>query len=617
MGNLSSTTSRSLRSAACATLLLLATLAVFAKWSLSEMHSTADSFTPDVAVRGSGPLINEVDSDQTGTDTMEFVEIFDGGAGNTPLDGFVIVFFNGANDTSYAAFDLDGFSTDAGGYFVLGNAAVPGVDRVFANSVLQNGQDAVALFTGNATSFPNGTPVSTTAINDALVYDTGQADDPGLLILLNAGQPQVDENQLGTGATVSMQRCPNGSGGPRNTNTYAVLAPTPGAANTCGLAIVQLASGSYTDDESQSMTVTIARSGNVAGSSSVTLSTSGGNAAGGTCEAGDDYVSQNASINFAPTETTRTVNIPLCSDLAPDTGEGFNLTLSNPVNAVVGPQGAAVGIINDVASQFKRSDQIMINDGAVTSSDLVISGAPTVLSTIRVTLFDVSDDVADDLAVLLRSPSGQTAVLWADSGGPGQVGPSATVTFSDASAALLPDGRSIMTGTFKPTSWSPDPTVVPGGPSPPYAEGGPGGGRPDLMLNSVFAGQNVNGIWTLYVYDDDGGLSEHLAPGVIAGGWAIEALAPTVVSVSLAGRIMNAKGIGISGATIRLEGGDTAVPLVAISGSFGYYRFDGLTAGRTYLVTVNSRRYVFAVPSRSITVHESVSDADFIAEPLE
>ncbi|MEE8390530.1 MAG: hypothetical protein V3S14_06995, partial [Anaerolineae bacterium] len=32
----------------------------------------------------------------------------------------------------------------------------------------------------------------------------------------------------------SNQRCPNGSGGARNTNTYAQYAPTPGVANNCG-----------------------------------------------------------------------------------------------------------------------------------------------------------------------------------------------------------------------------------------------------------------------------------------------------------------------------------------------------------------------------------------------
>lgn len=180
---------------------------------------------------GSTTLINEVDADQTGTDAAEFVELL--GPPSTPLTGLVVVFYNGATDTSYAAFDLDGFTTSPGGYFTLGNAGVPGVDLIFAGDFLQNGADAVALYVGDAANFPNGTPVTTANLVDALVYDTADPDDPGLLVLLNAGQPQVDENSAATAATVSMQRCPNGSGGARNTASYALFNPTPDGANTC------------------------------------------------------------------------------------------------------------------------------------------------------------------------------------------------------------------------------------------------------------------------------------------------------------------------------------------------------------------------------------------------
>ena len=180
-------------------------------------------------------LINEVDADTAGTDTLEFVELFDGGAGNTPLDGMVVVFFNGNGDVSYAAFDLDGLSTDANGYFVLGNAGVsPAPDLVFPDNTLQNGADAVALYEADATDFPDGTAVTTTDLIDAIVYDTNDADDPGLLVLLNAGQPQVNEGGGAGSATDSNQRCPNGSGGLRNTDTYTQASPTPDADNLCG-----------------------------------------------------------------------------------------------------------------------------------------------------------------------------------------------------------------------------------------------------------------------------------------------------------------------------------------------------------------------------------------------
>ncbi|MEZ4869880.1 MAG: lamin tail domain-containing protein [Caldilineaceae bacterium] len=178
-------------------------------------------------------VINEVDADTPGTDTAEFIEIYDGGSGNTSLTGYTLVLFNGSNDQSYDAFDLDGYSTDANGYFVIGNIGVNLAAATFPTNTLQQGADAVALYLGDAASFPNGTAITTANLVDAVVYDTNDADDAGLLALLNAGQPQVNEGGAGDPANDSNQRCPNGSGGQRNSSTFAQASPSPGTANNC------------------------------------------------------------------------------------------------------------------------------------------------------------------------------------------------------------------------------------------------------------------------------------------------------------------------------------------------------------------------------------------------
>ncbi|NIP92867.1 MAG: hypothetical protein GWO24_05150, partial [Akkermansiaceae bacterium] len=133
-------------------------------------------------------VINELDADTLGADTLEFVELYDGGAGNTRLDGLVLVFFNGNGDASYRAIGLDGFSTDDDGFFLLGNAAVPGVSIIFPDNGLQNGADGVGLYNGNEGDFPNGTPVTDVNLIDGVVYDTNDNDDAGLLAVL--GGPQ-------------------------------------------------------------------------------------------------------------------------------------------------------------------------------------------------------------------------------------------------------------------------------------------------------------------------------------------------------------------------------------------------------------------------------------------
>ena len=176
-------------------------------------------------------VINEVDADTAGSDALEFVELYDGGAGNTPLDGLVVVFYNGNGDASYNAFDLDGFSTGADGYFVLGNAAVAPVPSiVFSGNGLQNGADAVAVHAGDAVDFPNGTAVTGASLIDALVYDTFDGDDAGLLSTLTPGQPQQNEGGNDDKDSHSNARVPNG-GSQFDTSSYVQQTPTPGASN--------------------------------------------------------------------------------------------------------------------------------------------------------------------------------------------------------------------------------------------------------------------------------------------------------------------------------------------------------------------------------------------------
>lgn len=189
-------------------------------------------------------IINEFDADQTGTDSAEFVELTDGGVGGTDLSGLTLVFYNGSDDASYEAFDLDGVSTNADGYAVIcANAASVAncdLDVDPDTNLIQNGADAIALYAGDASSFPDDTPITLDGLLDAVVYGTDDPDDPGLLPLLEAGQPQVDESANGTPSDDSNQRCPDSSGGARRTDTYALFAPSPGVGNVCEIVVPPL-----------------------------------------------------------------------------------------------------------------------------------------------------------------------------------------------------------------------------------------------------------------------------------------------------------------------------------------------------------------------------------------
>lgn len=171
-----------------------------------------------IAFTSFGQVINEIDPDQSGGDTAEFVEIL--WTPNTALDGLVLVTFNGGatDDVSYNSYDLDGFSTDANGFFVIGSTNVSGVDEILPNNWLQNGADAVALYTGNDTDFPNGTLPTTTNLLSAVVYGTNDTDDAALLTALG------ETTQYNDTTTESIQRQGDGS--------YLSAAPTPDAENT-------------------------------------------------------------------------------------------------------------------------------------------------------------------------------------------------------------------------------------------------------------------------------------------------------------------------------------------------------------------------------------------------
>ena len=89
-------------------------------------------------------------------------------------------------------------------------------------------------------------------------------------------------------------------------------------------------------------------------------------------------------------------------------------------------------------------------------------------------------------------------------------------------------------------------------------------------------------------------------------------LAPTAASASISGRVTTPDGRGIRNATVALSSGGQR-RLRVLTGTFGYYRFDDLQVGETYVLTVGAKRYTFANPTLVVSLDDEVSDADFTA----
>ena len=170
------------------------------------------AFTSNAAV-----IINEIDYDQPGTDTAEFIELFNSGTSAVSLDNYVVELINGSNASSYRTIDLSGFNIDSNGYFVMcGDASqVTNCDFSFTttNSWFQNGApDAVGLYENSV-------------LLDSLSYE---GDLPPLTegTILSIGDNNTD--------ITSISRIPNGLDSNDNFSDFQLGCITPGSANITG-----------------------------------------------------------------------------------------------------------------------------------------------------------------------------------------------------------------------------------------------------------------------------------------------------------------------------------------------------------------------------------------------
>jgi hypothetical protein len=167
---------------------------------------------------GNAIVINEVDYDNSGTDTQEFVELYNASAAPVSLSGLALILINGANGMEYERVALTG-TIPANGYYVVGYMGAQAFSTT--SSAIQNGPDAVALF-----------DVTNTKLVDAVTYGgtVPMATIGGAMYNLVRGTANAAVDTT----TTSIGRCPNGVDTDNARNDWKrTTAPTPGAANAC------------------------------------------------------------------------------------------------------------------------------------------------------------------------------------------------------------------------------------------------------------------------------------------------------------------------------------------------------------------------------------------------
>jgi endonuclease I len=305
-------------------------------------------------------VINELDPDTPSTDVKEFIEL-KSAVPNFPLDGYVVVFYNGANNLSVYSIDLDGLVTDGNGIILLGNAqVVPSPSYVFPNGKIENGPDGVAIYLGNGDDFPLNTPATSVNIIDALINVSADPDPVALMTAL--GETVSYDEAINGAANAPLQSIQRKADG-----TYEVKAPTP-RANNDGTGIIY--NGIKTTfsvtppfTEGQSVTVTFTTDTNV--TSNLNLSFTMNN---GTFTSAD--FTGNTNVTIATGTNTASTVIQFVDDLVNDGDETLMLTIGsvpaeyiilnnnitarvNDINFIVSPWGTPLnptyGVVTSTA----------------------------------------------------------------------------------------------------------------------------------------------------------------------------------------------------------------------------------------------------------------------------
>lgn len=86
----------------------------------------------------------------------------------------------------------------------------------------------------------------------------------------------------------------------------------------------------------------------------------------------------------------------------------------------------------------------------------------------------------------------------------------------------------------------------------------------------------------------------------------------SAAGATINGRITDQRGRGLKHIVVMLAGGALEEPIYATTSAFGYYRFEDVPAGNTYILTAFSKNYVFDQSSLVINLNNDFSDADFV-----
>jgi hypothetical protein len=164
-------------------------------------------------------VINEIDYDQPGTDTMEYLELYNNGPGAANLSEYTVELVNGSGGGAvvYQTIPLPSRSLAVGGFFVIS-----------ANSVLVPNTDL--LVTPSTNLIQNGSPDAIgLRHNDTLVDAVSYEGNSGAPYIEGTGTSAADDNVTDK---LSIGRLPDGHDTDNNNADFVTLSRSPGLPNS-------------------------------------------------------------------------------------------------------------------------------------------------------------------------------------------------------------------------------------------------------------------------------------------------------------------------------------------------------------------------------------------------
>jgi hypothetical protein len=311
-------------------------------------------------------------------------------------------------------------------YFSGTDAARQGIAQ--ANTTPGTGFYLAANFNAGVTTPAANLRALTTQLGPATNDDNSKVVDPLFVsatdLHVPSGSPMVDAGATIAAVSDDIDGQARPQGPAYDIGADELLLAGPGT--------LQFSSATYSNPETSTATITVARSGGVSGAVQVDYATvAGGSATGGaSCMAGVDYIDTTGTLMWANLDgASKSFTVTICNDGVFEASETVNLALSNVMVATLGTPNTAVLTITDAGSNFSGS--VNVGTGEIATSLTNVGGifqainSGTVTGDLTINL--TSDLTAETGTVALNEfaspftvtikPSGAPRVISGTSGG--------------------------------------------------------------------------------------------------------------------------------------------------------------------------------------------------------